>query len=503
MFVDGIPRVVCGVTEETTCQEVVIALAQALGMYALLDLCSDMLHMVKTISSSSSLSFYSLGQAGRYTLREKFKDFERCMSPSERLLETLEKYGEQAREVQLSLHHNGPSVWDEMSRTKIGRYQPCPPMRRKDAGTRIRRGSGSLSMHRQSLPLSCLRQEDEKPKEDLKKPKRKSLTLMEEAWEWLEGLGKGKVYSTACEKENSKRTDKKNRTSLDVFLSIDKDSGRGNKSKVRGQKSLKSDLDHQTSCCMGSHTRGKEHKHSKTTPVSRYGDLPGTSCATTEAEKNSLRETIICQLSHLQDLQDQIAQIDKQILELEEQQRAKRVEQEAQQRAAEEEMEQIKFWENELKAEEGYEKDLQMQFLEMKAKALECKPKLEECKRKIEGLDFVATQRVLPEGSETVSKHARDVTTANGITTVEAKWKQSDPKQDVNSNRKSLPHEDFPHSPHALVAPVQIKERRPTGPTELREWWTRWSQAQTSQSQIKKKVIHRSELTIYLGSTKV
>ena len=29
--VDGIPRVVCGVTEETTCQEVVIALAQALG----------------------------------------------------------------------------------------------------------------------------------------------------------------------------------------------------------------------------------------------------------------------------------------------------------------------------------------------------------------------------------------------------------------------------------------------------------------------------------------
>uniref|UniRef100_A0A8C4I879 Ras-associating domain-containing protein n=1 Tax=Dicentrarchus labrax TaxID=13489 RepID=A0A8C4I879_DICLA len=95
--VDGIPRVVCGVTEETTCQEVVIALAQALG------------------------------QSGRYTLREKFKDFERCMTPNEHLLETLEKYGEQAREVQLTLLHNGPSVWDEMSRTKVGRYQPCPP----------------------------------------------------------------------------------------------------------------------------------------------------------------------------------------------------------------------------------------------------------------------------------------------------------------------------------------------------------------------------------------
>lgn len=33
--VDGILRVVCGVTEETTCQEVVIALAQALGMYSM------------------------------------------------------------------------------------------------------------------------------------------------------------------------------------------------------------------------------------------------------------------------------------------------------------------------------------------------------------------------------------------------------------------------------------------------------------------------------------
>uniref|UniRef100_A0A3B4X1C4 Ras association domain-containing protein 8-like n=2 Tax=Seriola TaxID=8160 RepID=A0A3B4X1C4_SERLL len=191
--VDGIPRVVCGVTEETTCQDVVIALAQAL-------------------------------QPGRYTLREKFKDFERCMTPNERLLETLEKYGEQAREVQLTLLHNGASVWDEMSRTKVGRYQPCPPLRRKDAGARMRRSSGSLSLHRQSLPpLTCLRQEAEQQKEEVKRPKRKSLTLMEEAWEWLESLGKGKVYSTACDKESSKRTDKKNRTSLDVCLSVDKD----------------------------------------------------------------------------------------------------------------------------------------------------------------------------------------------------------------------------------------------------------------------------------------
>uniref|UniRef100_A0A671Y1M8 Ras-associating domain-containing protein n=1 Tax=Sparus aurata TaxID=8175 RepID=A0A671Y1M8_SPAAU len=351
--VDGIPRVVCGVTEETTCQEVVIALAQALG------------------------------QPGRYTLRETFKDFERCMTPNERLLETLEKYGEQAREVQLMLLHNGPSGWDEMSRTKVEKMQ----------------------------------------------------------------------------------------------------------------KSLKSDLDQQTSCCMGSPARGKESKHGKKTQEAKLDDLSSSCCATTEDEKNSLRETIIFQLGCLQDLQAQIAHIDKQIFELEEKQRAKKSVQEAQQRMAEEEMEQIKFWENELKAEEGYEKDLHGQFLEMRAKAVECKHKLEDYRHKMQGLDFFASQNVAQEDSETTSKVGASAT-ATGT------WRQSDPDRDVNINRKSLPREGL-QPPDALVPPGQIKERRPTGPTELREWWSRWSQAQGSQTQTKQKVIHRSELTIYLGSTKV
>ncbi|XP_070767269.1 ras association domain-containing protein 8-like [Enoplosus armatus] len=473
--VDGIPRVVCGVTEETTCQEVVIALAQALG------------------------------QPGRYTLQEKFKDFERCMTPNERLLETLKKYGEQAREVQLTLLHNGPSVWDEMSRTKVGRYQPCPPLRRKDAGTRMRRGSGSLSLHRQSLPpLSCLRKEAEQQKEDLKRPKRKSMTLMEEAWEWLESLGKGKVYSTACDKESSKRTDRRNRTSLDVSFSVEKDnSGQRSRSKVRSQKSLQSDLDHQTSCCMGSQTRGKESKHSKKAQEAKSDDLPSSGCATTDDEKNSLRETIICQLGCLQDIQVQIARTDKQIFELEERQRTRKAAQEAQQRTADEETEQIKFWENELKAEEGYEKDLQSQFLEMRAKAAESKARLEEYKRKMQGLDFFATQNAVQEDSEMVSKvRARAAAKISAVSTENLNRQQSDPDGNVNINRKFLPREDL-NPPHALVPPNQIKERRPTGPTELREWWTRWSETQSSPSQTKKKVIHRSELTIYLGSTKV
>lgn len=33
VWVDGIQRVVCGVSEHTTCQEVVIALAQAIGEF--------------------------------------------------------------------------------------------------------------------------------------------------------------------------------------------------------------------------------------------------------------------------------------------------------------------------------------------------------------------------------------------------------------------------------------------------------------------------------------
>ncbi|XP_026187449.1 ras association domain-containing protein 8 [Mastacembelus armatus] len=472
--VDGVPRVVCGITEQTTCQEVVIALAQAMS------------------------------QPGRYTLREKFKDFERCMTPNERLLETLEKYGEQGKEVQLTLIHNGPSEPDEMSRTKVGRYQPCPALRRKDAGARILRGSGSLSLHRQSLPpLPCLGQEAEQQKEELKRPKRKSLTLMEEAWEWLESLGKGKVYSTACDKESSKRSNKKNRNSLDVSLSIDKDnSPRGSRSKVKGQKGLKSDLDHQTSCCMGSQMRGKESKHFKKNQEAKSDELFSSSCVPTEDEKNSLRETIICQLSCLQDLQVQIAQIDKQIFELEEKQKAKKAEQEAQQRTVEKEMKQIKFWENELKAEEGYEKDLQCQFLEMREKAVECKAKLEDYKCKMQRFHFFGTQNIVQENSKVVSEvGANSATESSAVSTKDPNQQQSDPDENTNVNRKLVPREDF-KPPHALVPPNQIKERRPTGPTELREWWTRWSEAQSAQSQNKKKAIHRSELTIYLGSTK-
>lgn len=437
------------------------------------------------------------GQPGRYTLRETFKDFERCMSPGERLLETLEKYGEQAKEVQLQLRHSGASVWEDMSRAKAGRYQPCPPLRRKDAGARTRRGSGTPSLHRQSLPpMSCSRQEAGPQKEDAKKPKRKSLTLVEEAWEWLESLGKGMVYSTASEKESNRRSHKRN--SLDGSLMAGKENSGLQKSKGKGQKSGTSDLDQQTSCCLGSQTRPKESKRAKKGQEEHLVDLYRATSAAGKEEKNQLRETIVCQLSCLQDLQLQIASVDAHVSELEGKQRARRASQEAQRRFAEEEMEQIRFWENELEAEEGYEKELERQFLELKAKALECKSRLEEYRREMQGLSLFATQLV-QEDPEAGSEGA---TSLPGISAEDGKQGQSDPDGNVNINRKLLPGEDLRSSP-ALLPPSPIKERRPTGPTELREWWTRWSKAQSSQSQAKKVVVHRSELTIYLGSTKV
>lgn len=422
------------------------------------------------------------------------------MTPEERLLETLERYGEQSKEVQLSLFCRGASVLDEMGKAKVGRYQPCPPLRKKNVGSRMRRSSGSLSLHRQSLPmLSCLREEGEKKQEDLKRPKRKSLTLMEEAWDWLESLGRGKVYSTAHDKESSK-SDKRNRISLDFSLTVEKDnSGSISRGKGKGQKALKSELDHQTSCCIGNQTRGKESKHSKKTNEAK-SNLCGSTAARPEEEKNTLRETIICQLKSLQDLQAQITRIDRQIFDLEERQRARIAEQEAQEMIVEEEMEQIRFWENELQSEEGYEKDLQYQFLEMRAKAVECKTKLEEYKCKMQRLDFF--RGAAQEDSETTSKlNSNCASEIHAVSAQDDNLEQSSADGSVNVNRKFLPREDTSH-PRALVHPNQIKERRPTGPTELREWWTRWSEAHRSQSQTQ-KVIHRSELTIYLSSTKV
>ncbi len=76
MWVEGIQRVVCGVNDATTCQDVVMALAHAIG------------------------------KTGRFTLVEKWRENERLLSPSERLVRVLHKWGEYATDVQFILRHS-------------------------------------------------------------------------------------------------------------------------------------------------------------------------------------------------------------------------------------------------------------------------------------------------------------------------------------------------------------------------------------------------------------
>ncbi|XP_078053884.1 ras association domain-containing protein 8-like isoform X2 [Mustelus asterias] len=142
VWVDGVQRVVCGVNEKTTCQEVVIALAQAMG------------------------------RTGRYTLKEQWKDVERHFRPDEQLLPSLSKWGQQAKDVQLILNRTGPSL-----NLRPASGKPRGPER---------------TIHRQSLPpLAKLRSKGDK-NSHLKEAKRKSLNFAEGAREWLESFGKSK-----------------------------------------------------------------------------------------------------------------------------------------------------------------------------------------------------------------------------------------------------------------------------------------------------------------------
>lgn len=76
VWVEGFQRIVCGVTETTTCQDVVYALAHATG------------------------------QTGRFTLVERWRNNERLLAPYENPLKILLKWGEYSSEVQLILRRS-------------------------------------------------------------------------------------------------------------------------------------------------------------------------------------------------------------------------------------------------------------------------------------------------------------------------------------------------------------------------------------------------------------
>ncbi|CAD5114886.1 DgyrCDS3918 [Dimorphilus gyrociliatus] len=69
VYVDGVPKVVCGVTESTTCQEIVVALA------------------------------HSMGQPGRYALIKKFRGSEHRLAANEKPIELLSQHGDHSNSV--------------------------------------------------------------------------------------------------------------------------------------------------------------------------------------------------------------------------------------------------------------------------------------------------------------------------------------------------------------------------------------------------------------------
>lgn len=91
VWVEGIQRIVCGVTETTTCQDVVFALAHATG------------------------------KSGRFTLIERWRNNERQLAPSENPLKILMKWGEYSNDVQFILQ------WNEKSQTSSKNKILSPP----------------------------------------------------------------------------------------------------------------------------------------------------------------------------------------------------------------------------------------------------------------------------------------------------------------------------------------------------------------------------------------
>ncbi|KAJ8936950.1 hypothetical protein NQ318_015568 [Aromia moschata] len=79
VWVEGIQRIVCGVTETTTCQDVVFALAHATG------------------------------KSGRFTLIERWRNNERQLSPNENPMKIIMKWGEYSNDVQFILQWNESS----------------------------------------------------------------------------------------------------------------------------------------------------------------------------------------------------------------------------------------------------------------------------------------------------------------------------------------------------------------------------------------------------------
>ncbi|XP_061728399.1 ras association domain-containing protein 8 isoform X3 [Cydia pomonella] len=113
VWVEGIQRIVCGVTETTTCQDVVFALAHATG------------------------------KVGRFTLIERWRNNERLLAPQEYPLKILMKWGEYSNDIQFILRRSdsgsGQKSSQSTNRSPIGNGEPPPPYRSPPPPTQSRK----------------------------------------------------------------------------------------------------------------------------------------------------------------------------------------------------------------------------------------------------------------------------------------------------------------------------------------------------------------------------
>lgn len=496
-----------------------------------------------------------IGRTGRYTLKEKFKDFERNVTPAERLLESLSKYGQHSREVHLTLLHNGPSVGDDALRR--GSQQACAPLRGADIGGRGRRGSGTCASHRQSLPpLSRLRLRAEPSQNaEAKKPKRKSLTLVEEAFGWLENLSRSGKPHRGREKEKGKEADRKKGGNSDSSPTACRDCwSPGGVCGIGCQQRTAVTAHHQRRGFMDDLGSGREHDRDNNGNHSAEANKNGNARRDQELnavkakaegkpepqparkvrasppprpahkmEVEKLQALLLHQRARLHELQLQHDSTDAQIRELEAKQTA-RLNQEAEGGRADEdsEGEELAFWENELRAEKGYEKDLQGQFLEMKEKAAECKAKLEEYKYRLQGLDLTRGKRALPE-AEPLLEPGREATSGAQKAPIPSwtkphssalcagalqGWNLQQAKP-LALNRADGEERPTPpvasHRPRVRVSPQQTADSQGGGAAaQLGECGTRSPDAQNqSGTRPTSPLVHRSEITIHLSSTRV
>ncbi|XP_018597543.2 ras association domain-containing protein 8 isoform X1 [Scleropages formosus] len=428
--VDGVQRIICGVTERTTCQEVVIALAQALG------------------------------RTGRYVLKEKFKEYERSVSPGERLLESLAKYGQQSREVQLSLLHNGPSLGGEG-------LAPSVPLRKVAGG----------ALHRQSLPtLSHLHLHAEPPQvAEARRPKRKSLTLVEEARGWLDTRGRGGRHQCQWHKDMGDSSEKPKECSC-PFPGKCSSSGMLQEVGNCTQQQRASFLCDRTGGG-GRRARGRPASDCRHGDVDQNENLQGRRVSApsggTDEEKGQvepggggkvhLRDVLVRQQARLRELRAQIDSVEGQIRELQEKANSHQSPDAWQHLGEDEdEDEQLQYWENELRAEEGFEKDLQEQFLNMKRKAAECKARLQEYKVRLQAL---GEDKWCTTGGPSPSALYMPI--------------------------RGCPGEEVTAASSTGVDPYRLTEAGYSGPDELRETWTRTT------------ALHCAEFTLQLSSTRV